>query len=138
MNKNKFIKECKDSGKFDYYQMAEICEGFKQNLTMQQIKLYTNSEFEWKQMNEIRWSFKESGLTIEQVKVFANPEFSWKQMEQIRYGFVDGLTIKQVNLFAKPEFDSEQMYKIHKFIKENDITNMSTKTIRFLIGLNCI
>ncbi len=108
MTTNDFIKQCKKSCQFDYRQMYEIRLGLH------------------------------SGLTLEQVKVYANPDFNNDQMQQIRWGLIDGLTIKQVKLYANPEFEWFEMDRICEFIKENNITNMSTKTIKFLLGLNCI
>jgi hypothetical protein len=104
---------------------------------MKQVKVYLDPKFNDNQMFQIRYGFH-NGLTINQVKVYARSEFDADQMFEIRNGFEDGLTIKQVKFYAKPKFNGWQMCQIREFIKENNITDMSINTIKFLIGLNCI
>ena len=91
----KFIQECKESGKFDEDQTWEIKAGFEDGLTMEQVKLYADTKFDGDQMYEIREGF-ENGLTMEQVKFYANPNFDEDQMLQIRWGFEDEMTIEEV------------------------------------------
>ena len=61
-----FIQECEDSGNFGESEIGQI-----------------------------RWGFR-NGLTMEQVKVFAKPEFKWQQMEEIRKDLEDGMSIDEV------------------------------------------
>ena len=63
----KFIQECKESGKFNNYQIEEISYGFKKGLTIDQVKLYADPKFDWEQMEEIRKGF-EDGLTMEEIR----------------------------------------------------------------------
>ena len=75
--------------------MEEIRKGFKDGLTMEQVKLYADPKFNYSQMEAIREGFK-NGLTMEQVKVYADPKFDWFQMLQIREDFEDGLTMEEI------------------------------------------
>ena len=96
MNKNKFMQKCKDSGEFNNFQMQEICWGF------------------------------EDGLTMEQVEFLAKPKFNENQMCQIRYGFEEGLTMEEVKLYAEPKFNDKQMFEIRKFIIKNKNLSINT------------
>jgi len=87
-------------------------------------KLNTNPQFNWLQMEQIRESFK-NNLTIEQVKLFAKPKFNSRQMEQICLGFNNGLTIEQVRLYTDCKFDCNQMWRIREFILENKNTSIN-------------
>ena len=91
----KFIQECKESGKFNNYQIEEISYGFKKGLTIDQVKLYADPKFDWEQMWQIRWGV-ENGLAMEQVKIYANPKFDWKQMRKMRKDFENGATIEEI------------------------------------------
>ena len=55
----------------------------------------------------IRTGF-ENGLTMEQVKLYADPNFNYKQMKEIKEGFLNGLTMDQVKLYANSKLDIEQ------------------------------
>lgn len=77
-----FIQKCKAEG-FDDDQMDQICNGFFNHLTTEQIKVYAKREFDYQQMREIRAGFTQV-LTLEQVRLFARPEFGWSQMYKIR------------------------------------------------------
>ena len=90
-----FITECEHSGKLTNDQMFEICRGFRDGLTIEEVKVYAKPEFNKQQMKEIRRGF-ERGLSMEQVKIFVKPEINAKQMEKIRLDFQEGLTIEEV------------------------------------------
>ena len=49
-------------------EMDEICIGFENGLTVEQISVYAGKGFDFKQMCEIRLGF-EHGLTINQIKI---------------------------------------------------------------------
>lgn len=53
-----FIQQCEDSGKFDYGQIMQIRWGFKNGLTMEQVKVYADPKFDGDQMFEIRDALK--------------------------------------------------------------------------------
>ena len=91
----KFMQECKESGKFNKYQMEEIRTGFVNGLTMDQVKIFVDPKFNDHQMNQIRKGF-ENGLSMEQIKLYADPKFTWEQMEEIRYRFENGWTIEEI------------------------------------------
>ena len=63
-------------------QKVRICIGFEE-LTNEQVAIYANPEFNYKQMTSILKGFRQ-GLTIEQVRTYAKPEFSWQQMQEKR------------------------------------------------------
>ena len=71
----KFIQECKESGKFNDKQIEEIRKGFENGLTIEQVKVYADPKFDNNQMEEIREGF-ENGLTADQVKFYADPKFN--------------------------------------------------------------
>ena len=91
-----FIKECENSGKFDINQMDVIRRGFKNHLTLEQVKFYAKPEFNWEQMFEICEGFDNNLATMEEVSFYAKPEIHWTQMLQIREDFESGLTIEEV------------------------------------------
>ncbi len=91
----RFLRECAESGNFNYDQMERIYYGFEYGLTIEQVKVYAKPEFNYEQMEEVRCGLR-SGLTMEQVKLYADPKFDWKQMYYIRNDFEDGLTIEEV------------------------------------------
>jgi len=132
----KFIKECENSGQFNYWQMFEIRYGFENGLSIEQIKLYANPKFGSWQMKEIRLGF-EQGLTIEQIQVYTDPDFDYEQMEEIRWGLKqDDFTIEQVKVYANPKFSWSQMRLIREFIINNK--DMSIDTLKFLIQLEVL
>ena len=90
-----FIKECEDSGKFNDEQMQQICWGFQDGLTIEEVEVYANPEFNGDQMETIEWGLV-TGLSIEQVKVYAKPEISWRKMEEIRWEYRWGMSIDEV------------------------------------------
>lgn len=69
-------------------------------------------------LNKLQMGMIKDGLTIEQVKVYANPEFSWRQMEEIKKGFKNGLTIDQVKFYADYRYDYYQMQTIRERIEK--------------------
>lgn len=83
MTKEQFIKRCEDEG-LSWQKMDEIRIGFQDGLSIKQVKLYANKEFNEWQMAEIRWGFGD-GLSFKKVELFARPELTWKQMDQIAY-----------------------------------------------------
>ena len=48
-------------------------------------------------MDKIYKGFK-NGLTLEQIKLFANPNYTTELMKEIQYAFDDGWTIEQINI----------------------------------------
>ena len=62
---------------------------------MDQVKVYAKFEFDWEQMWEIRWGFKD-GLTMEQVRLYTNPKINEEQMRQICLDLENSLIIEEV------------------------------------------
>ena len=135
MTTNDFIDKCKNSGKFDDYQMHQIREGFKNGLTFKQVKIYAKPEIQHDQMEQILWGFID-GLTMEQIKLYADSKFDFEQMWEIRLGFESGLTMEEIKLYAKPKFNIYQMQEIREFIINNK--NLSINTLKFLIQLDIL
>ena len=63
----KFIQECKESRKFNDDQMEEIRKGFKYRLTIDQVKLYADPKYNWREMYHIKECFEDE-MTIKEVK----------------------------------------------------------------------
>lgn len=74
-----YLRKLELSGRFDKYQMREISDGFLHNLSMAQVAVYADPQFNWEQMIEISLGFEED-LSMEQVKLYAKPEFNAMQM----------------------------------------------------------
>lgn len=128
-----FIAKCKDDD-FDISQINQICHGFQENLSIEQVSVYAKLEFNWGQMEQIRWGFGYSKLTFEQVSLYAKKEFDYWQMCEIRHGFHGGLTFEQVSIYAKPEYKWEQMRKITKLLKKyKRISTIKTKVALMIL-----
>ena len=59
------------------------------------------------------------GLSDEQIKAYSNNEFNDAQMNQIKNGFVEGLSINEVKVYAKEEYSSEQMLEIKRNLRDD-------------------
>ena len=92
--------------------MEQIRLGFLCDLSMEQVQLYANTNFNWCQMDMIRVGFT-SGLSMEQVQLYSNSKFDYNQMKQIRTGFESGITIEQMkqilNIVEKNPSVSEKL-----------------------------
>ena len=95
---------------FNSNQMKLIEDGFRNKLSMEQVKAYAKPEFDPNQMWEIENGLDEYKLSIEQVGTYAKPEFDFNQMFEIRRGFINGLSMEQVGMYAKPELSANQIY----------------------------
>lgn len=53
-------------------------------------------------------------LSIEQIRIYTDPKYNWEQMREIRLGFRNGLTLEQVNFYADPKYNYDQMWEIRE------------------------
>jgi hypothetical protein len=97
----------------------------------EQITSILEEQLNEQQLKEVRKGLK-YGVDV---SLYADPKFEKWQMKEIRLGLENGV---DASIYADSKFSWEQMKKIRGFIKENNITDISIKTIRFLLGLNCI
>lgn len=106
--------------KFPYRGLEMIVSGFERGLTIEQVNLFANDKFNWKDgetmffAKDIIYGFIK-GLSIEQVKVYADLKFSQSQRREIYNGLIhDNLTIEQVKIYADTKFDYSQMEAIRE------------------------
>lgn len=82
----KFSKELIDlilNPKFSNLQLNEVIKGFAEHLDINDIKIYTHENFDYKQMEQIRLGLKQTRkneLPYDYVITFAKPEIDWKIM----------------------------------------------------------
>lgn len=103
--------------KYSWRQMCEIRLGLEHGLTQKQIAVYADPRFNSGQMREIHWGL-ENGLSKEQVALYADPQFNTDQMDEIRWGLEDGLTQEQIALYANPQYTWEQMDEIRQGLED--------------------
>ena len=63
----KFLNECKNSGKFNDWQMWGINYGFKRGFTIEQVKLYANPNYSWDMVYQIQ-KLISLDYTVEEIK----------------------------------------------------------------------
>lgn len=87
---------------FDYLgnEMNQVRYGFKEGLTMEQVRFYAKKEFDANQMIQIRKCYK-VGLTMEQVALIANSRSSYESIAALRDCFKLGLSEEQVRRCEK-------------------------------------
>ena len=67
-------------------------------------------------MHQIREGWA-NNLSCDQIRIYADPKFSYKQMCQIRLGFRNGLTEEQVQQYAYAHIDSSEMESMRKYLE---------------------
>ena len=95
---------------FSAYQEKQILLGIEHGLSADQIKFYSNPEYDGIIMEKFRLGF-EDGLSVEQESLCLN-NFSDAQINMILDGFKIGLSMEQVEVYAKPEISYFDMYSI--------------------------
>ena len=115
---NKFVEECKNSGKFNEKQIHEIIYGFHHDLTMDEVKVYADPNFTEEQMGDLEYAF-EDGLNVEQVKIMADPRFNFEQMHNIYLALMRKLPVDFVKSFARPDVHEKIMSNILRDYDKN-------------------
>lgn len=96
--------------KFNWKQMREIRYGISlNNLTSEQISIFAKEEYDSDQMYQIRLGLEEN-LPIE---LYSNPEYNYLQMSEIRWALKGGLSEDQIKKYADPNNNYEYMRKMY-------------------------
>lgn len=106
----------------DKVHINAFISGLENGLTINEAKLYTNPEYDYHQMEELRLGL-EHKLSTEEVTFYSNPDFKRWQMYQIRLllewnaTLENKYTLEDFN-FITPEFNSEQLMQIMQGLKD--------------------
>ncbi len=87
---------------FDYRQMYQIGEGFKNGLTKEEVEVFATTEFAYDQMAALREA-TEKKLNKNQISIIANPDLNYMQMQQLKRGLEQGLDIDDIKKYADPK-----------------------------------
>ena len=112
------IEYCKNP-QIDIFGIFEaIYSGFKNNLSLEQVKAYAKTKYSVQQMNVIRVAFQ-NGLNKKQFRVLSYPKFSPEQMEAIAWCILNyHLSETEAKMFAKKEFSPKQIREIFEGFSE--------------------
>ena len=78
-------------------QKLEVMLGFMHGLNKEQVELYSNPEFDERQMSQIRYGL-ECKIDINKIKAYSNPNYDSKKMGFMRNGFMRDLTVAELEL----------------------------------------
>lgn len=53
-----------------------------------------------------------NNLSLDQIEMIVNPEFNKRQMEQVYLGFRQGLPINMVGMYALAKYDYKEMWRL--------------------------
>ena len=115
-NPNKYVYH--DSLRlFSEEQYIQILLGSQNRLSLDQIALFGNPEFNQQQMKEIREGL-ERGLKTEEINIFANPKFDWHQMSVLRDMILNGVPLEDVQQYADFELSREALEEVMDHLRK--------------------
>jgi hypothetical protein len=119
MNQNaNYIKDLRIRG-FTDAAIILISKGFERGLSEDQVRMYANPTFNFRQMQQIFNSCCNK-LPADQIMIFADPKYDAGQMTIIRHAFLDGLTSDQVRTFADPSISANDMRDMRMKLEEQN------------------
>jgi hypothetical protein len=112
--------------------------GFKNGLSIDQVREYIDKGFTWRQMRQIRLGL-ENGLTLEQVRAYAYRAFDEWQMWVLRSILEAGFNLEQIGVVARPWIGWSKMFEAYKLLlKENSQSAESVKMLVASWHTNCV
>jgi hypothetical protein len=113
-----FVQECKDSGKFNNNQIAELESCLKYDYTLDEFKLFAKPEFNVEQMKTISVCISYDEFSKEFIEALSNPKFDAATMESFLNDVSDGIKPDDVLLYMNPAFSKEQREIIKEAIQD--------------------
>lgn len=115
---------------FDSSMMRNFVSAYKAGLTEEQILRLINAGFSTRVTAEIIEGYSQ-GHTEEQIKTYANEEFCYQQIEEIKLGYASGLTVEQVKTYAISKYDWLQMRTIRNSYEKGLTIEQVAKFAKF-------
>lgn len=123
---------------YEYDKVQEIIEGFEEGLTVDDVRKYANSKWNYEEMSSIHYIIATRPKEIAEFVV--NNNFNEKQIDAIMTAYDMGLNVETIKTFANPKTNHKVIAIMAKELldeaKEEALLEAKNELFRALVNLN--